>query len=300
MKLISKEGKIGLAAIVAVAIIYFGMIFLKGLNIFDSKTTYLVEMDDVAGLTKSSEVLANGLNIGFISDITYNPEKQNLTLEIDINPEFKVPKGTTVFVTSPMLGAPKINLKLGANSNGFMNAGDTIYGNAGKDLMSAAGDMIPEIKAMLPKLDSILSNINALSGDPALEASLQNLEYITGNLRTTTDKLNGVLGNDVPKMMAKVNSVCGNVEVLTGNLNNIDLAGIADNANKTLANAQSISDNLNSALTSKDNTLGLLMNDNSVALHLDSTVINASMLLQDLREHPKRYVHFSLFGKKDK
>lgn len=300
MKLLSKEGKIGIAALCAVFIIYFGMIFLKGLNIFDTKTTYLVEMNDVAGLTESSEVLANGLNIGFISGITYNPEKQNLTVEIDVKPEFKIPKETTVFVTSPMLGAPKINLKLGENENGYLNPGETIYGSAGKDLMGAASDMIPEIQALLPKLDSILSNINNLTADPALAASLQNLEHITGNLRTTTEKLNSTLGNDIPKLMAKANNVFGNVETLTANLNGVDIAGIADNANKTLSNTQSITDNLNSALKQKDNSLGLLLNDNSVVLHLDSTVINASMLLQDLREHPKRYVHFSLFGKKEK
>lgn len=300
MKLLTNEIKIAITAIISVAIIYVGAIFLKGLKLFDNSTTYLVEMDNVAGLVESGEVLANGLNIGVIRSIKYNPEKQNLKLEVDIDPNFQVPKGTTVFVTSPMLGAPKINLKLGANENGFLNPGDTMYGTAGSDLMSEAAKMIPDIQALIPKLDSILSNVNALTGDPALAASLQNLEYITNNLRTSTDKLNGVLGNDVPRLMANVNGVCSNAQTLTNNLNSIDIAGIADNANKTLANTQSITSNLNSALSSKDNSLGLLLNDNSVALHLDSTVLNASMLLQDLREHPKRYVHFSLFGRKEK
>lgn len=300
MKILTNEIKIAITAIISVVIIYVGVIFLKGLKLFDNSTTYFVEMNDVAGLVESSEVLANGLNIGVISSIKYNPEKQNLTLEVDIDPNFRIPKGTTVFVTTSLLAAPKINLKLGANENGYLNPGDTMYGSPGSDLMSEAAKMIPDIQALIPKLDSILSNVNALTADPALAASLQNLEYITNNLRTSTDKLNGVLGNDVPRLMANVNGVCSNAQTLTDNLNSIDIAGIADNANKTLANTQSITSNLNSALSSKDNSLGLLLNDNSVALHLDSTVLNASMLLQDLREHPKRYVHFSLFGRKEK
>lgn len=300
MKLFSNEIKIAITAILAIIIIYVGAIFLKGMKLFDNNTTYLVEMDNVAGLTESGEVLANGLNIGVIRDITYNPDKQNLTLEISINPNFQVPVGTTAFVTSSMLGAPKINLKLGANSNGFMKPGETIYGTSGTDLMSEASAMLPSIQAMIPKLDSILTNLNNLSGDQSLAASLHNVEYMTNNLRTTTDRLNSLLEKDVPKMMTKANSMLDNVDVLTANINKIDLAGIADNANKTITSAQSLTENLNSAMKSKNNSLGLLLNDNSVALHLDSTVLNASMLLQDLREHPKRYVHFSLFGRKDK
>lgn len=300
MKLFSNEIKIAITAILAIIIIYVGAIFLKGMKLFDNNTTYLVEMDNVAGLTESGEVLANGLNIGVIRDITYNPDKQNLTLEISINPNFQVPVGTTAFVTSSMLGAPKINLKLGANSNGFMKPGETIYGTSGTDLMSEASAMLPSIQALIPKLDSILTNLNNLSGDQSLAASLHNVEYMTNNLRTTTDRLNSLLEKDVPKMMTKANSMLDNVDVLTANINKIDIAGIADNANKTITSAQSLTENLNSAMKSKNNSLGLLLNDNSVALHLDSTVLNASMLLQDLREHPKRYVHFSLFGRKDK
>lgn len=300
MKWLSKEIKMAIAALIAVAIIYGGCMFLKGMQLFNKTATYYVEMDNVAGLAESGEVLANGLNIGVIKGITYNPEKQNLSVQIDITPDFQVPKGTTVFVTSSMLGSPKINLKLGPNSNGFLQPGETIYGSSSSDLMSQVSDMLPSVEALLPKLDSILTNLNNLSGDPALSASLQNIEYITSNLRTSTERLNGVLGNDVPRLMNKVNGVCGNVETLTSNLNTIDIAGIADNANRTLANTEKMTSNLNSALQSKDNSLGMLLSDKSIALHLDSTVVNASLLLEDLRQHPKRYVHFSLFGRKEK
>lgn len=300
MNLFSKEIKIAITAIIAVVIIYAGAIFMKGMSIFNNTATYYVEMDNVAGLDESGEVLANGLRIGVIKGITFNPDKQNLTVRIDIDPNFQVPKQTTVFVTSSMLGAPKINLKLGANSNGFLKAGDTIYGTPGADLMNEVAGMLPSIEALIPKLDSILSNLNALSGDPALTASLKNLEGLTANLKTSSEKLNSVLGKDVPSLLSKADNVCANVERLTNNVNNVDIAGIANNANQTILKAQSLVDSLSFAMNSKDNTLGMLLNDNSVALHLDSTVSNASLLLEDLRNHPKRYVHFSLFGRKEK
>lgn len=300
MKLFSKEIKIALSAVVAGLIIYFGIIFLKGAKLFDNSTTYIVEMDNVEGLSEASEVLANGLSIGVVRSITYNPEKQNLAVELDITPKFKVPKETTVFITSPMLGSPKINLKLGANENGFMNPGDTMYSSSNKALMDMAAEMLPSVQALIPKIDSILTNINNLTANPALTASLNNLEQITGNLRTTTNELNVLLNKDVKQLVAKADNVMGNAETLTSTLNSVDIVGMANNANILLDNTKSITENLNNALQSKNNTLGLLLNDNSIALQLDSTMTNASLLLEDLRLHPKRYVHFSLFGRKEK
>lgn len=166
--------------------------------------------------------------------------------------------------------------------------------------MTEVAGMLPSIEALIPKLDSILSNLNALSGDPALLASLQNLQGITDNLKTSSAQLNSVLGRDVPSLLAKADNVCANVETLTNNVNNVDIVGIANNANQTLQKAQNLADSLSFAMHSKDNTLGMLLNDNSIALHLDSTANNASLLLEDLRNHPKRYVHFSLFGRKEK
>ena len=141
-----------------------------------------------------------------------------------------------------------------------------------------------------------LTALNTLANDPALPATLHNLEYVTGNLRTTTDRLNHMLGNDVPQLMARVNRVGGNLEETTAKLNQVDFAGMSSRANQTLDDLNLFTNRLNN----ENSTLGRLMNDASVYNHLDSTMLNASRLLEDLRLHPKRYVHFSLFGKKDK
>lgn len=100
--------------------------------------------------------------------------------------------------------------------------------------------------------------------------------------------------------MAKTNNICDNLETTTGQLTQIDLVGIAQKADATMAGVQEMTFKMNTAMNSKETSLGMLMNDNSIALHIDSTMLNSSRLLEDFRLHPKRYVHFSLFGKKDK
>jgi len=160
--------------------------------------------------------------------------------------------------------------------------------------------MLPQVEALLPKVDSILTAMNKLSNDPAIAASMHNMEAVSADLRVTTTRLNGLLGSDVPQLMAKTNNICTNLETTTSNLNKIDMIGMAQKADATMNGVQEMTLKMSTAMNSKDNSLGMLMNDNSIALHIDSTMMNSSRLLEDFRLHPKRYVHFSLFGKKDK
>ena len=296
----TKEIKIAIVAIIAIVIVYVGIILLKGLNLFSNDKEYVVIMSNVTGLSISSDVLANGLKVGYVKNISYNNKTQKMALTLTISKSFDMPEGTSVFVTKEMLGAAKLNLDLGEEGGAVLQPGDTIYGDSPTDLMAAAAGMIPEIEKMLPKIDSILTSLNMLVSDPSLAATLHNLESTTANLRTSTARINGMLDKDMPQLMASANNVMSNAETLTATLNRVDIEGMANNANQTISNANLITGKLNTALNSKDNSLGMLLNDNSIAVNLDSTVRNASMLLEDLRLHPKRYVHFSLFGKKEK
>ncbi|MBR1521776.1 MAG: MCE family protein [Bacteroidaceae bacterium] len=297
---ISKEAKIGLVAVLAVLIIYVGIIFLKGLKLFNNDVSYYVEITDVQGMPTASPIRANGLTVGSVKAITFNPKKQNITVEINVNPSFQIPEGTSVYMTKEMLGSATMNLKLGPDPTALLHPGDTIQGNPMTDLMSAAGDMLPQVEALLPKVDSILTALNTLANDPSLATSMHNMEEISADLKVTTKQINGLLGKDVPQLMAKTNNICTNLETTTGNLNQIDMLGMAQKADATLSSVQDMTFKINTAMTSKESSLGMLMNDNAIALHLDSTMMNSSRLLEDLRLHPKRYVHFSLFGKKDK
>ncbi len=299
----SKEIKIAIIAIIAVVIVYLGIIFLKGLKLFSTDNIYYVEMANVGGLAKSAEVTASGMNIGQVKDITYNAASQMLTVAVELKEGMSLTKGSHANITKELLGAPKLNIVLGTNPSATLVKGDTIFGEAGSDLMAAAGNMIPQIEQMMPKLDSILTALSALTSDPALMQSLHNLEDITSNLKTTTTDINSMLSKDIPQLMTKANNICGNLETTTSKLNRIDIEGIANNANNTLNSANKTMNELQlftGKLNNPNSSLGKLLNDGSVYNNLDATMENASKLLEDMREHPSRYVHFSVFGKKDK
>ncbi len=141
--------------------------------------------------------------------------------------------------------------------------------------------------------------MNALLADPALAASLHNVETITSNLTVSTRELNTLmagLNKQVPGMMKKANGVLDNTNRLTSNLASLDVQGTLDRVNATLDGAQKFTEQLNSGKGS----LGLLMNDTRLYENLNSTMSHADSLVIDLKAHPKRYVHFSIFGKKDK
>ena len=297
---ISKEIKIAFVAILSAIIVYVGIIFLKGLKLFNDEVSYFVEIADVQGMPTASDVRANGLKVGTVKAINFNSGSQNLTVEITIDPNFQIPQGTSVYMTKEMLGSAMMNLRLGPDPTNILHPGDTIHGQPMVDLMTEAGNLLPIAESMLSKMDSILTAMNTLANDPALASSLHNMEAVSADLRVTTTRLNGLLGNDVPRLMAKTNNICSNLETTTNTLNQIDMVGMAHKADATLNNMQEMTFKFNTAMSSKDNSLGMLLNDNSIALHLDSTMQNSSRLLEDLRLHPKRYVHFSLFGKKDK
>lgn len=297
---ISKEIKIASVAILSAIIVYVGIIFLKGLKLFSDEVSYFVEITDVQGMPTASDVRANGLKVGTVKTITFNSDKQNLTVEITVNPKFQIPEGTSVYMTKEMLGSAMMNLRLGPNPTALLQPGDTIKGAPMVDLMTEAGNMIPKVEALLPKMDSILTAINTMANDPAIASSLHNMEAVSADLRMTTRQINGLLGKDVPQLMAKTNNICDNLETTTGQLTQIDFVGMAKKADATMNSVQEMTFKMNTAMNSKETSLGMLMNDNSIALHIDSTMLNSSRLLEDFRLHPKRYVHFSLFGKKDK
>ncbi len=300
MKFFTKEVKIALTAIVAIVILFYGLQFLKGLNIFSSDTTYYVAFDDVSGLSASSPVYANGYRVGVVSSMSYDYNPQGkIVAELDLDENMRVPRGSYAELASDLLGNIKINLILADDPLNMISAGDTIAGGAEKGLMSKVGSMIPALEKMLPKLDSIMASLNTLLADPALRNTLHNVEGMTSNLDATSLELKSLsaqLNKEVPTMMNKANGVLDNTQQLTNNLAAVDVATMAAKVNETLANVAELSNKLNS----NEGTLGLLMRDASLYNNLTATAASADSLLLDLKAHPKRYVHFSVFGKKDK
>lgn len=300
MKALTKEVKIALVTIVGVVILFFGMNFLKGLNLFSSTDDYFIEFKDISGLSSSSPIYADGYQVGTVKDVIYDYTNTNPTrVVVAIDKAMRIPEGSSAEIVSDMMGNVKVNLLLANNPRSRIMPGQTIRGDVNNGAMGQLSAMIPAVEAMLPKLDSILASVNALLADPALAQTLHNVETVTQNLTTSSAELNklmATMNHGVPTMMTKANRVLDNADVLTANLASLDLASTKQQVDNTIASVQQLTNRLNS----NDGTLGLLMNDPSLYNNLTSTMRDADSLLVNLRQHPKRYVHFSLFGKKGK
>ena len=296
----TKEIKIALVSILGIVVLFFGLQFLKGLSVFSSDNAMYVAFTDATGLSVSSPVYANGYRVGVVKalDYDYDPHGK-IVAEIGLNKQMRVPVGSRAELASDLLGNIKINLVLGDDPLHMIAVGDTISGGMEAGIMSKVGEMMPVILDIAPKLDSIMSSLNVLLADPALRNTLHNVEGMTDNLNATSQELKTLsasLNREVPTMMHKANGVLDNTQQLTHNLSKIDVEAMNAKVNQTLANVEQMTQRLNS----NEGTLGLLMRDPSLYNNLSATAASADSLLTDLKAHPKRYVHFSIFGKKDK
>lgn len=299
MKL-TKEIKIALVAIVGILIMYFGINFLKGMNLFSANNTYFITFDDIQGLGASTPIYADGYKVGTVDGLEYDyKENGPIKVKVDINKDLRIPQGSKAEIVKDLMGNLQVNLLLANNPRERVEPGGIIPGAVNGGMMDKAANLIPVVEKMLPKLDSILTSVNALLADPALAASLHNVETITSNLTVSTRELNTLmagLNKQVPGMIGKANGVLDNTNRLTANLASLDVQGTLNKVNQTLESAHQFTEKLNS----NQGSLGLLMNDTKLYDNLTSTMSHADSLVIDLKAHPKRYVHFSVFGRKDK
>lgn len=299
MKL-TKEIKIALVAIVGILILYFGINFLKGMNLFSTNNTYFITFDDIQGLGASTPIYADGYKVGTVDGLEYDyKENGPIKVKVDIIKDLRIPQGSKAEIVKDLMGNLQVNLLLANNPRERVEPGGIIPGAVNGGIMDKAANLVPVVEKMLPKLDSILTSVNALLADPALAASLHNVETITSNLTVSTRELNTLmagLNKQVPGMIGKANGVLDNTNRLTANLASLDVQGTLNKVNQTLESAHQFTEKLNS----NQGSLGLLMNDTKLYDNLTSTMGHADSLVIDLKAHPKRYVHFSVFGRKDK
>ena len=295
-KIFSKEVKIGIAFLVALFILYYGINFLKGINIFKPTNSYIVVFDDVTDLSLSAPVLLNGYKVGLVYSMEL-AESQDTKIAVTINLDkgVKIPTDSNIKLDVSLMGNASVIIDKNPYTTTFHNSGDTLKGVRVKGLMeSMSATVIPQVTELVPKLDSILIGVQALVNNPALTKSLGNMEVITSELAVTSRQLNqmmATLNKDVPKISNNMTTITDDFAQVSGQLKSVDIASAYQSIDSTLKNVQDLTTKLNS----KEGSLGLLMNDRQLYDSLNVTIGNASLLLKDVKENPSKYINVKVF-----
>jgi len=292
-KYFPKEVSIAVITIISLVALYFGINYLKGINIFKPSNTYFTKMPNVNELQASSPVFVDGFKVGIVNSIDFSYHNQGFILvQISLDKAMKVPVGSYTELKSGLTAGAYLDLKLNTFVSAYCAVGDTIEGVAKTGLMDKIADNImPGIETLLPRLDTILQGIQLIVSNPALTQTFEQLAATTAHLNETTRQLEAIVAKQAPEVVGNFKTISADLTQFSAQLRQLDLNNTVTKIDTVLDNI----DRLSLQLNNKNSSLGLLMNDRSLYNSLDSTAINANRLLIDLRENPKRYVHFSLF-----
>lgn len=300
-------------ALITLGALYWGINFLKGHDLFTTDNTYYATYDQVNGIQKSSAIVIKGFKVGVISDITYDPQKSDkIVLHFNIKNKFRIPENSSARIYSDgLLGGKAVEIELG-DSKTYLSNGDTLRSFREKDIFDIAGSEFEYLKqrlnVMANDITETLEAFNTLLSDNSenIKATLTNLSEISGNLNRLIQTEEADIRNIVDNMNAfsaslcdntgKIENIVTNVESFTDSLKTANIPTLVNNLSSTL-------DEMNTLLakvSDKEGTLGKLVGDDALYDSLVTASSNLSLLLQDVKEHPKRYVQFSIFGRKDK
>lgn len=294
MKRISKEVKIGAAFLVSVALLYIGVNFLKGSNVFSHDNTYYTIVSNAGGVAASSVITVNGYQVGTVSRVEYDYAHPNrIVLALRVNESLRIPKGSRALLVNSLLGGVSVDLKL-AQAAEYYADGDTLVSGVANGLTGQIENvMLPQVNALVPKVDSLITALTALVSNPALSNTLSNVEGISSKLNHTAEELNRLFYAELPQLMIGLQGTSENMHKITSDLATVDYVKTMARVDSTIANLQSLS----AALTSDHSSVGRLLNDTSFYHNLNGVCSNANALIEDVKAHPSRYINISVFGK---
>ena len=297
-KFFRKEVKIAIAVIISLAFLFWGIEYLKGINLFKPVNFYYVHFKNVDGLTDSAPVTVNGYQVGQVREIIYDYDTGNLRVLLSMDKSLRIPLKSEAVITSDVLGTAQIELNL-SNNKEYYKVGDELVGTSEAGLMdNVSNELLPSVAAIMPKIDSLLTNLNKVVSNPALNKSLNRLDNITANLEKSSRQLSVVMSHSVPGILDNVGGITKNIDAMTGDLKDVaaslktlPLDSTMNYVNSTASNLKQITDKVNST----DSSIGLLLNDKGLYNHIDHTVLSLDSLFMDLKKNPKRYVTFKIF-----
>lgn len=304
----SKEAKVGALAILAIAILYIGFNFLKGVDFFDPTKTYYVLYKEVGGLTNSNPVKINGYRVGRVSStkLLQNGEETRILVGIEVSDDLTLYEGTqAVLEDDGLLGSKAIKLNITSEGRP-LNDGDTLLGSTDKSLaemiQERADPIVAEVDTTLHRVNNILTGLSSsgLKVDRAVDElqitaealrfmvmeNRKDINAITHNLRGLSETLNDDKTGLKP-FLVKMNQ-------MADSLNNLELKQTVENANQAIANLESVTKGLQEG----NGSLGLLLKDDSLYNNLNKSSEDLDRLLIDIRQNPARYLdfRFSILG----
>jgi phospholipid/cholesterol/gamma-HCH transport system substrate-binding protein len=293
----TREVKIGLSFVVALAFLIWGINFLKGVNLFTPSNHYYLKYESVDGLVVSNGVFIKGYKVGQVRNIKYDfSQKESFTVDILMNQDIKLPQGTIAYLfDESMLGGKGINLVFTDNKE-FHTSGDTLLTDKDGGLMASLANIVPTIQSTINHVDSLVQSANILLNSNEIQNSMNNIESITAELSKTSRSLNSLINQQFPPIINNVNSISTDLKNITGQLSNIQYQDIIQSLDSTLVNLEQFTNSINSP----DGSLGLLLNDKNLYNNINKTVNSANSLLIDLQEDPRRYLYPLGKKKKDK
>ncbi len=304
----SKELKTGIVAILIIVIFIWGFNFLNGQNIFQpSKRQFLVEYNNVGGLTEASSVFVNGLKVGGVDEIDFNPDpkrKGQMLVKFSLDNNFNFSKNSIVKIYSPnpLSGSNLVLIPSYEGENA--KDGDYLKGEVEEGLFSSIGARLDPIQIKLERVlvsaDNSFKNFNNLL-DKKTMISIQNsfteMELAIIDLRTTIASVRTILdanASNLNQTIKNTNQITQNLSKVTDTLANSNLGEIMRKAEYSLTSINKILDGINNG----KGTAGKLMNDDALYTNLTEMTQELEELLREMKLNPKRFVHFSLFGKK--
>jgi len=302
---ITKEVKVGLAAIVAIALLIWGYNYLKGTNLlFKTKTVY-TEYPSIGGLVKSSPVLVNGFQVGIVNEIYFNPDQTgNIIVEITItDQDIKIPNNSIAnLISLDLLSSKAIGLSLG-DSDVELEVGDTIPSYFAPSMLEGVTEQILPIKENAENLmltmdtaiiffNKTINSINKVFDD----RNRRNLSLALANLKNTVESFDVLAKNMNVTINSSLKPTLKTYKNLGDSLAALDMQATLEKAQTTLDNMSMLMEKINKG----EGTIGQLVNNDSLYNNLEAVTKDMDLLLIEVKEHPKRFVHFSLFGRKEK
>lgn len=297
-KLFSKEFIIGISVIVAIVILFVGIDYLKGINIFKPSNFYVANYSNVAGLEISAPVTIDGFKVGQVREINFNYEKPgDVEVILALNKSLKLPEDSKAVIGSSLLNGAFVEIQMGKSSK-MLEIGGEIATEVKPDMMASLSDnLLPGVQQILPQVDSLLIGLNRLVSDPALVNSVKALEGITQHINNTSMSLETVMGRQVPGLVSNADQVAKNLNTITNDLSQLSaqlsqlpVASTMDNVNQITANLKQFSNQLND----KNSTLGLMMNDPELYNRITRVTSDIDSLIVDIQKNPKRYISIKL------